>query len=488
MQSKNKQTPYNVMPIKFENQNGHILVSTDHGDFVWLMQDSFDLLLRGEIEKDSPLYNELKSKQIIATDIPLAVDLAAAKLRSRKRFLYDFTSLHMLVTTIRCNQRCEYCQASCEGDAAYKFDMSVETAKSIVDIIFQSPSPSIKIEFQGGEPTLNWPVIPFVVEYATKLNQTYKKHLDFVVCTNLTAITKDKLKFLADNNVYISTSLDGPKDIHDFGRKLRIGESAYDTFIRNLDIARKINGEDFIDALMTTTRYSLNSSKRIIDEYIKQGFNGVFLRALNPYGFAATQAERLGYNSFEFFTFYKKSLDHIIRLNKAGRKFTEYYTSLLFSRVMTSQSTGFVDLQSPSGAAISGVIYDYNGDVYPADEARMLARMGNKYFCMGNTSKNSYSEIFGGTIPRELVFQSCLEILPVCSDCVYSPYCGADPIRNYLEDGDIIGKRPSNQFCSKNKQIFEHLFKLIREDAPQTLDILWNWILPAKEGAHHEIV
>ena len=47
---------------------------------------------------------------------------------------------------------------------------------------------------------------------------------------------------------------------------------------------------------------------------------------------------------------------------------------------MTPFSTGFVDLQSPSGAGIAGAIYYYNGDVYPTDEARMLAEMGDQSF------------------------------------------------------------------------------------------------------------
>ena len=481
-----KKSNYTIMPINFEYNDGRILVTSDQGEFIWISQHNFDLLLGGNLSSSSSVYHNLKSKQLIATDIPLAVDISAAKIRSRKKFLCDFTSLHMLVTTLRCNQKCAYCQASCEDKDAYKYDMSIETAKTIVNTIFQSPSSFIKIEFQGGEPTLNWSVIEYVVEYATKLNVIHKKNLDFVLCSNLTAISEDNLKFLADNDVYISTSLDGPKHIHDFGRKLRIGDSSYEVFIRNLDIARGIVGEDHVDALMTTTRLSLSHHREIIDEYIYRGFNGVFLRALNPYGFAAEQKENLGYESSEFLNFYKESLEYILKINREGTFFTEYYTSLLFSRIMTSQSTGFVDLQSPSGAAISGVIYDYNGDVYPADEARMLARMGDRHFYMGNTVTNKYLKIFESPAVREITAQSCLEIIPGCSDCVYRPYCGADPIRNYLEYGDVIGWQQNKSFCTKNKGIFGHIFETIREDDSATLDCLWEWILPERQGVSNE--
>jgi radical SAM protein with 4Fe4S-binding SPASM domain len=156
--------------------------------------------------------------------------------------------------------------------------------------------------------------------------------------------------------------------------------------------------------------------------------------------------------------------------------------------MMTSQSTGFVDLQSPSGAAISGVIYDYNGDVYPADEARMLARMGDNHFCMGNVGTDPFKQIFGSDVAREITSKSCLEVVPGCADCVYRPYCGADPIRNYLEHGDVFGKQPGSQFCLKNREIFAHLFNLVRQGDMVTLDTLWSWITPSEDGVYHEVI
>ena len=138
-------------------------------------------------------------------------------------------------------------------------------------------------------------------------------------------------------------------------------------------------------------------------------------------------------------------------------------------------STGFVDLQSPSGAGISGVIYDYNGDVFPTDEARMLARMGDRHFLMGNVFNDSYESIFGGALLRDIVSKSCVEIMPYCSSCVYRSYCGADPVRNYLESGGITGKRP-NEFCHKHKLIFDLLFKKLKRNDPDEVDVFWSWV------------
>ena len=149
---------------------------------------------------------------------------------------------------------------------------------------------------------------------------------------------------------------------------------------------------------------------------------------------------------------------------------------MLLARILTPFSTGFVDMQSPAGVAISGVIYDYDGDVYVADEARMLASMGDKKFLMGNVNNNTYQELFNSEFLRLLIGNSCLEALPVCASCGYQSYCGADPVRNYSEQGDIVGNRPTSDTCKKNKEIIKHLLGLIRKNDDAINRVFWSWI------------
>jgi len=98
--------------------------------------------------------------------------------------------------------------------------MSPEVARRVVDYIFKSPPSSIKIEFQGGEPTLNWETLTETVLYAKKVNHKYQKHLDFVVCTNLVKVDNQQLMFFKEHGIHISTSLDGNRDLHDKNRVL----------------------------------------------------------------------------------------------------------------------------------------------------------------------------------------------------------------------------------------------------------------------------
>lgn len=471
--------PLTLLPFHFRKfVDDRVLIVNLNGEYKILSSSDFSKLINAEKPEDlGKLYFPLKGKHFIADkELDLAINLLAVKMRSKKAYMRTFTALHMVVVTARCSCICDYCQASSADPSASGLDMKPEIAEKVVDIIFDSPSPGIKIEFQGGEPTLNWPIIEFIVKRAEKLNRKKGKELDFVICTNLLKSEKKWARFCRDHRISISTSLDGPKKFHDLHRKSRDGGSSYDRFIDNLDFYRKTIGPNSCCALLTITRDNISHLNETIDLYIEMGFRNIFLRGLNPYGFAVKNREQIGYTAEEFVEAYRKAMDYIIDINLKGTYFAELYAELLLMRILTPFSTGFVDLQSPAGAGISGVVYDYNGEVYPADEGRMLSRMGDKRFLMGNVLQNTHSEIFGGQILRELVRESCVEMLPLCAHCVYQPYCGADPIRYYVECKDIRGRRPGSEFCKKNKGILDYLFTKLSENDEKVIDVFWSWI------------
>ena len=468
---------YIKLPFNFKQLDNDILLVNQAGEHIIVTNDEFISFTNDTLNVESQLYSILKAKHFLTVEPELntVIDILATKLRTRKEYLMDFTSLHMVVITMRCNCLCRYCHASSVDYSNKEYDMSWETAKKTIDMIFQTPSNDIKIEYQGGEPLLNWDILKQSILYAEFLNKIAKKNLGFVICTNLMQITDEQINFCKKHNVEISTSLDGTKELHDCNRQSRICTSAYDAFVKNTKRVKSALGNNSVSPLLTISRANLNRLTDVIDEYIKQGYNRIFLRALNPYGNAVQNKEELSYTTEEFIEAYKKALDYIIQLNKNGIQFTECFTALLLSRILTPFSTGFVDLQSPSGAGISGVVYYYDGKIYPADEARMLARMGDDYFCMG-TVNDRYENVFNGKIIRDIVYNSCVETMPVCSECVYQQYCGADVIRNYLETKDLMGYRLKSEFCKKNRLVLDHIFNLFQQQDEEMLDIFWSWI------------
>jgi len=478
---------YQLLPFRFERFNdAEYFLTNDVGEFLFLQNSDFKDFVGGRLDAASDTFYNLKSKQMATdTDVAPVVEMLATKFRTKKSILNDFTSLQMVVPTLRCNSNCIYCQVSKKEVDDRGYNMSKETAKNVVKTIFASPSPAIKIEFQGGEPLTNFEMVQYIMEEAEWQNLFKKKHLEFVICTNISLITPEILKYLKKHKCYISTSLDGPCDLHntnrplqdiEFNHKIFKGKYNHEIFEEKLAMCREALGKDSVSALMTTTCYSLGRFKEIVDEYVRLGFNSIFLRSLNPYGFAKRDQHKIAYPVSAFIDNYKEALDYIIDLNLQGKFIVEGFAELLLTRILTPFATGFVDLQSPAGVGISGVIYDYNGNVYVSDEARMMASVNNQYFKMGNVNENTFQEMFNGEFLHSVIENSCTECLPACAECAYQPFCGADPVRNFSEQGDIVGHRPTSDMCLKTKAIIKYLLELIKRDDPKINNVFWSWI------------
>ena len=80
-------------------------------------------------------------------------------------------------------------------------------------------------------------------------------------------------------------------------------------------------------------------------------------------------------------------------------------------------------LRSPCGGVIGQLAYNYNGDIFTCDEGRMLAETGDLSFKLGDVFHSTFSQIFESSVCKLVCTASCLESIPCCEQCVYSPYC-----------------------------------------------------------------
>jgi His-Xaa-Ser system radical SAM maturase HxsB len=351
--------------------------------------------------------------------------------------------------------------------------MSREAASAALALALRSPSTHIKIEFQGGEPLLNFPLIQAVVQEAESKNKGMGKDLAFVIATNLALIDDRILAFCRDHSILISTSLDGPRDLHNQNRP-RPGGDSYERTISGVKLARQVLGHDRVSALMTTTAASLPRVKEIVDEYMKQDFQGIFLRPLSPYGFAIKTRSYQAYNIDRWLEFYKEGLDYIIELNRRGDDFVEYYASTILKKMLTSEDPGYVDLTSPAGIGIGAVVYNFDGNVYASDESRMLAEMGKEEFKIGNVLAHTYEEIFTSPKLLDPLEDSFAYSNPMCNDCAFEPYCGADPVYHYAVHGDYVGRKPESDFCRRHMEIFRYLILKMETD-PFVKQLFLKW-------------
>ena len=449
---------YKLLPFRFTRLvRDEYVLSNQAGEFLILDRSTIETFVRHQLPYSSPAYSELKARHfLLDSDSDVALDLLALKVRTKLHRLSNFTSLHMFVVTLRCDHSCPYCQVSRQSDDKTAFDMSTDTAEKSLALAFRSPSPAIKIEFQGGEPLLNFDLIKLVVERAEEINRTENKALQFVIATNLSQVTDDILGFCKTHNILISTSLDGPADLHN-GNRPRRGADSFQKTIEGISKARAILGRDRVSALMTTSEASLGRARDIVDEYIAQDFKGIFLRPLSPYGFAVKTKWYESYDTDRWLDFYFDGLSYILDLNRSGFFFSEQYATTILSKMLTPFETGYVDLMSPSGIGIAAVVYNYDGDVYASDEGRMLAEMGDTTFRLGNVHQDSFEDIFLSDALLDPLEESFAASVPMCSDCAFEPYCGADPVFHRATQGDFVGKKPMSAFCIRNMAIFRRL-------------------------------
>src|ERR1700712_3513356 len=153
------------------------------GDFIRLTDEELNKLVDLRVQPGDGLYEKAYAAHLITgTNQQSQRQLLALRLRSRMGFLRQVTPLHIFVVTLRCEHSCPYCQVSRQSTDRSRFDMTVETAMRALDIAFASPARRIKIEFQGGEPLLNFPMIKTIVAAA---RARPGKKVDFVIASNL---------------------------------------------------------------------------------------------------------------------------------------------------------------------------------------------------------------------------------------------------------------------------------------------------------------
>ncbi len=456
--------------FNFKKFNNEYLITNDFGKYQFVSFDTVKKLVNGDENIEASVLTSLKDNFfIIGESRQSYLEKCTPYMRAAKKHLLQSTGLFIFVMTNSCNLNCIYCQAQSET-SKQKGMMTKEIAKKGVDIALQSPTSSITIEFQGGEPLLNFEIIKYIIEYSSSINTN--KIISYNLVSNLSLLTDGIADYLSEHNVQVSVSLDGPDFVHNKNRLFRIGGGSYDAAVQGIETlkSRDIN----LGAIQTTTKFSLTHAKDIVDAYQKLGFNSIFIRPLTQLGYANEHWNEIGYTSDDFLSFYKESLEYIINLNTDDIVFSEGHANILLTKILQGYSNNYMELRSPCGATIGQIAIYYDGNIYTCDEGRMVAEMGDSTFKLGDVFSCNYDDLIDSGACKTVCAASCLETIPSCCDCVYQPYCGVCPVINYAIDNDLYARRGNNR-CKVYSGILDFLFTIINEK-PDKVCILKRWI------------
>ncbi len=449
------------------------VISNDLGEFAIITDSEVSSLRSGRLSQTHPRFLDFEAKGFFERPGSGGSGLEDAVLRTRKSFLLDGPSLHIFVVTLRCDHSCVYCQVSRAPVHATGYDMSIEDADAAVDRVFESTAPALTIEFQGGEPALRFDLIRHIVGRVEGKNEGEGREVHFSLVSTLHHLTDDDLAFCRDHKIHISTSIDGAASLHNRQRPIP-GRDSWERTIAALTRARQYLGHHGVVALPTTTRAALADPRGLVDTYIELGFNSIFLRPMSPHGFARKTRKAVGYEMSEFVAFYEQVLDYLLDLNTQGQEIVEAYTVILLRHILTPFATNYMDLRSPAGAGLGVLVYNYDGIVYPADEARMAAESGDPRFALGQVTQ-PLAELLASPAMQWLSEGAVAEDLPGCRDCAFVPFCGADPVYHATFHGDPVGDRETSEFCQRHMGMFRILFRKLAEGNPETLKTLQAW-------------
>ena len=464
-----------LLPLRFERLGvNRFLVANLVGDLLLLSEEELDRVVSLAIAPGDGLYERVSEKLLVAGKVQSSqLQLLALRLRSRMSFLREQTPLHLFVVTLRCEHSCPYCQVSRRSADRERFDMSEEVALRAVDVALSTPTRRIKIEFQGGEPLLNFELVKTIVRAVRERAPARNKTVEFVIASNLALLTDEVLAFCRENAILLSTSLDGPADLHNRNRP-RPGRNSHELAVAGIRRAQEVLGRSRVGALMTTSEASLTRVEEIVDEYLRLDLDGIFLRPLSPYGFAIKTKQFERYDGAKWLAFYERGLRYIIEVNKSGQHFPEFYAALLLKRMLSDRPIGYVDLRSPAGIGLGALVYNYDGKVFASDEGRMLAEMGDRTFELGDLRTDDYHSLVLSDKLVGLIGNTLAQCAPQCSSCAYEPHCGSEPVYHHATQGDAVGIKPLSEFCARQKRVLQLLFEIL-DGGGEDSAILRKW-------------
>lgn len=447
----------NLLPYTFDQIENNVLFSNDAGDFFISNEKLLDRILSDELTENDCDYLLRKGFAFNDKD-DFYYNSYASRLKI-KQSINKNTNYIIAIPTLRCDLACSYCQVSRANENALGYDWTEEILSSFKQYLLKFSNDAIKIEFQGGEPSLRLDLIRDIVNFCdeNRINASY------VLCTNLNRVSSDLINLLENPLFFISTSIDGSSEIH---TENRTGDFEITSNVnRNYRQIVQQYGADKINALPTITDNDPDNVRSLIDYYVEMGQKNIFLRPVNYHGFARKNFHDESQQAHQWIETYLQSIDYIWRNNfENNLNVKEVGIENAIKRIFLPNYNSYVDLRSPNPALRDYMVINYDGEIYPSDEARMMSRIGLIDLSMGNIQSGINNDK-----KNEYNWNSMNEIHEDCIHCAFKPFCGIDTVDELSRYQRIDMPKHETYFCKVNTAIFKHIFSRINKADPIAL-------------------
>ncbi len=432
---------------KFQQNGMYILLDINSGavhvidKMIYDIMDSFDgtndaavvSRLQGTYpaaelkESLGELHALIEAKQLFAPDIDVPPTFAEE----------GIVKSMCLMVAHDCNLRCKYCFGDTGEYGGDRELMSKEVGEAAIEYIIEHSGPRkhCEVDFFGGEPLVNMPVVRHVTAYVRRREKETGKIFKLTLTTNGLLLNDENIKFLNDNNVSLVLSLDGRKEVHDRMRPDAGGNGTYDRCIANF--RKFVDSRDDKNYYMrgTYTKYNLDFTKDVLS-MADAGFDILSVEPVvakdAPYGLTEAELPRI-------FAEYDRLTAAYLERHRAGNGFFFFHFNM-------DLSNGPCVAKRLAGCGAGHEYYAVaaNGDLYPCHQF-----VGRKKYKLGTV----FTGVEDHELPRYFRESHVLN-KPKCRDCWARFFCSGGCHANAdLFHGNI--REPYEVGCEIQKKRLE---------------------------------
>lgn len=338
-----------------------------------------------------------------------------------------------------CNLRCRYCFADAgEFHMRNRSLLSAETGRKALDwlVAHSGNRKNLEVDFFGGEPLMNFPVIREVVAYGRELEKTHGKVFKFTTTTNAVALNDEIMDFLNREMDNVVISLDGRQEVHDRMRPAPNGKGSYALVMEKAKELVKRRGQQRYYLRGTFTRHNLDFAQDVLhlaDEGFQQlSIEPVVAEETLDYAIRQEDLPRV-------FAEYEKLGQEYLKRRSDGRWFSFFHfmVDLTGGPCLKKRLTG-------CGAGNEYVAVTAQGDLYPCHQ--FVGREGMR---MGSVLDGSFDTALQLRFQQNHVLSK-----EKCRECWARFYCSGGCAANaHAFNGDI--SRPYDMECLLERKRLE---------------------------------
>ncbi|MEM4397753.1 MAG: radical SAM protein [Candidatus Woesearchaeota archaeon] len=284
--------------------------------------------------------------------------------------------------TSRCNLRCDYCiySGNYTGIRQHSKSVSGDITDSVfekaLDFFEQAKHENSRLTFYGGEPLIRFDLIKRARERFPQTTMNLTSNL---------LLGERYVTFLVENNILLSISLDGPREIHDAHRHTKNYQGSFEKVMKAIEILRQ--DPDYFQQIPFLVTLSEPHKIKEIREFFEREFphNPVIISLIEPKNILRYPETYNRENMQVYSQYFLEMAREFIDAKKQGKPISAFLNSffnpLIYSlsnrELSPFPNSGKLPLQGICRATIEKLFLDSTGTFYLCEKMDGHSSVGN---------------------------------------------------------------------------------------------------------------